>query len=190
MQPIPTVSVNCVDGARDTYVGLNPNINTDEKIQAFVDCFITDAQYASSNCSGLPIRLILAQWGGESGWGTGKTQKDNQNWSNMLYTNINNPSGNSGRGTGSQGWARFSGRQKHAHGYAYFFHKEYNPRYSDLMEYLETCETKLIAPDEYVCARYIADAGYGGEPDQYYQDLVDYMETLNAHTGDFYQELF
>jgi len=183
MQAIPTSTVTCSDGSTDTYVGINPNTSSGDKVQAFVNCFKSAAQYASNICAGLPVKLILAQWGGESGWATGSSQKSNQNWSNIVYANSNNPPGNSGSGIG--GWAKFCGRTKHAYGYGYFFQKDYNPRYSELMDYLGFCLLKGVTPSETGCARYIADAGYGGsDHDAYYNNLVAWMNTL-CNLSDF-----
>lgn len=177
MQPIPTSPVTCSDGTTDTFVGLNPNTDPNDKVQAFVNCFSSSANDASSLCLNLPPKLILAQWGGESGWATGNTQKTNQNWANLSYTNKNNPPGNEGSGVG--GWAKFCGRAKHAFGYANFFHKDVNPIYSELIDYLSWCQLKGIIPSEYTCARFIADAGYGGsDHDGYYNKLVSWMDTL------------
>ena len=62
--------VTCADGTTDYNVGLNPNTNADDKVQAFVDAFKSVGNTASSTCHGLPLKLILAMWGGESGWAT------------------------------------------------------------------------------------------------------------------------
>ena len=93
--------------------------NADDKVQSFVDAFKSVGNTASSTCHGLPLKLILAMWGGESGWATGSTQNSNQNWSNMIYTSSENPVGNIGKG--KNGWAKFEGRKKHAVGFANFF---------------------------------------------------------------------
>lgn len=79
---IPTSSAKC-GTTTDTNVGLNPNTNANDKVQAFADAFSSAASTASSNCHNLPGKLILGLWGGESGWATGNTQKNNQNWANM-----------------------------------------------------------------------------------------------------------
>ena len=89
--------VTCADGTTDYNVGLNPNTNADDKVQSFVDAFKSVGNTASSTCHGLPLKLILAMWGGESGWATGSTQNSNQNWSNMIYTSSENPVGNIGK---------------------------------------------------------------------------------------------
>ena len=59
--------VTCADGTTDYNVGLNPNTNADDKVQSFVDAFKSVGNTASSTCHGLPLKLILAMWGGESG---------------------------------------------------------------------------------------------------------------------------
>lgn len=184
MQAIPIAMITCSDGTADYRVGVNTNSAAADKVQAFVDCFKSVAQYVSTNCSDLPVILILAQWGGESGWATGTTQKHNQNWSNLGYTNSNNPPGNIG--TGIQGWAKFEGLNKYALGYARFFHQDLNPRYSDLMSYLAFCKQKGTAPSDTGCARYIADAGFGGtDHDDYYNKLCSWIDTIRRHTTDF-----
>jgi len=181
MQAIPTSTVTCSDGSIDTYVGINSNISSGDRVQAFVNCFKHFAQYASNICAGLPVKLILAQWGGESGWATGSTQKHNQNWSNIVYANANNPPGNNG--SDIRGFAKFCGLTKHAYGYGCFFQKTYNPRYAELMDYLAFCRPQGIIPSETACARYIADAGYGGgNPDGYYHWLMAMMNTLCRHS--------
>ncbi len=175
---IPTTKVTCKDGTTDYSVGINSNTNADDKVQAFVDCFKGVANNASSTCHGLPLKLILAQWGGESGWATGSTQKSNQNFSNMVYTSSTNPVGNIG--SGLKGWAKFEGRYKHAIGYAYFFIN--NSRYASLIGYLQYCEASHATPDADTCARNIADAGFGGsDHDAYYSSLVSWMKTLANH---------
>lgn len=182
MQAIPTSTVTCSDGSTDTFVGINPNTNSGDRVQAFANCFVSAAQYASNICAGLPVKLILAQWGGESGWATASLQEGNQNWSNIIYTNSSNPPGNCGEG--SHNWAKFCGRTKHAYGYGYFFQTEYNPRYSSLMDYLGWCQLKGDTPSETACASYIANAGYGGDPTTYYNNLVAWMNTL-CNLSDF-----
>jgi len=175
---IPTNTVTCTDGSTDTYIGINPNTNTDDKVQAFVDCFKSAASIASSICYNLPVKLILAQWGGECGWATGSTQKSNQNFSNLGYNSATNPVGNIGQG--KNGWAKFEGRGKHTQGYAYWFIN--NSRYSSLITYLEYCKRTYASPDASVCASTIANAGFGGsDHDAYYQNLVSWMNTLTNH---------
>lgn len=170
LKPIPTSSVTC-GSVKDTNVGLNANTIADDKVQAFVDVFKSAASSASSNCHNLPGKLILGLWGGESGWATGSTQKDNQNWVNMVYTSASNPPGNTG--SGKNGWAKFCGRNSFATGFAGFLKN--NSRYSKLITYLK----ENSSPDAEKCARFIADAGYGGSDyDAYYQLLVGYMSTL------------
>ncbi|SMF78016.1 Mannosyl-glycoprotein endo-beta-N-acetylglucosaminidase [Paenibacillus uliginis N3/975] len=167
---IPTSSAKC-GTTTDTNVGLNPNTNANDKVQAFADAFSSAASTASSNCHNLPGKLILGLWGGESGWATGNTQKNNQNWANMTYTNDSNPPGNIGKG--SNGWAKFCGRNTFATGFAGFLKN--NSRYSDLIKYLK----ETSSPDANSCAKYIADAGYGGSDHKAYYDLlVGYMSTL------------
>ena len=102
---ITLTKVVCQDGTIDYKVGINPNTNADDKVQAFVDAFRASAMNAHTSCYGLPRKLILAIWGGESGWATGSTQNSNQNWSNMIYSTANNPVGNIGKGV--NGWAKF-----------------------------------------------------------------------------------
>lgn len=173
---IPTEPANC-DGRRDTYVELNPNSTASDRVQAFVDTFKRAAEDASDECYGLPVKLILAMWGGESGWATGETQRDNQNWSNMKYVSASNPPGNLGKGT--KGWAIFCGRTSHAEAFANFF--IVNSRYSDLIDYLQSTSS----PSPTKCLRYIADAGYGGSDHDYYYDVVKgYMDTL-CNRSDF-----
>lgn len=167
---IPTLSVTC-GTVKDTNVGLNPNSNADDKVQAFVDAFLSAAKSASSNCHHLPVKLILGLWGGESGWATGSTQKNNQNWANMMYASSSNPPGNIGKGT--NGWAKFCGVNTFAAGFAGFLKN--NSRYSNLITYLKNTKN----PDANTCAKYMADAGYGGSDHQaYYNLLVSYMKTL------------
>lgn len=163
---ITLTKVTCADGTTDYKVGLNPNTNADDKVQAFVDAFKSVANTASSTCHGLPTKLILAMWGGESGWATGNTQNSNQNWSNMIYTSATNPVGNIGKG--KSGWAKFEGRSKHANGFAYFFIN--NSRYSALIEYLKGTSS----PDVDTCISHIANAGYGGS------DHAAYIETVKS----------
>lgn len=175
VKSIPTSSVKCCDDSTDIYVDMNPNPAGLGNVQAFVDCFKHAAEFASTECYGLPVNLILAQWGGESGWASGKIQKDNQNWSNIIYTSSSNPPGCIGKGVGK--WAKFEGMKKHAEGYARFF--IVNSRYSSLIDYLKDCQDKGINPDADKCARYIADAGYGGpDHDGYYNSLKRWMATL------------
>jgi hypothetical protein len=174
-KPIPTEPVK-VDGVRDTYVDLNPNTDPNDKVQAFVDAFKRVAEDASDECYGLPVEVILAMWGGESGWGTSKTQRNNQNWSNMKYVSSSNPPGNYGKGEG--GWAAFIGRSTHANSFGRFF-KE-NNRYSALINYLKSTNN----PSSEKCIRYIADAGYGGsDHDQYYDEVMGYLETLRRRSN-------
>ena len=163
--------VTCADGTTDYNVGLNPNTNADDKVQSFVDAFKSVGNTASSTCHGLPLKLILAMWGGESGWATGSTQNSNQNWSNMIYTSSENPVGNIGNG--KIGWAKFEGRKKHAVGFANFFIN--NSRYSDLIKYLKNTKT----PDVDTCISYIANAGYGGaDHDAYAETVKSWVSTL------------
>lgn len=177
IQPIPTSINSCIGGDTDIYVGVNPNTNSGDKVQAFVNCFRNAAQESSSLCYGLPTRLILAQWGGESGWATGTTQKTNQNWANLVYTSSSNPPGNSGSGVG--GWAQFCGRSRFSYGYGRFF--IVNSRYSALINYLNNTSS----PSSNTCARYIADAGFGGsDHDAYYNQLIAWMNTL-CNLSDF-----
>ena len=172
---IPTRTVKCKDGSTDVYVELNSNSNADDKVQAFVDCFKGVAETARDICYGLPIKFILAQWGGESGWGSSRLQQSNQNWVNMMYASASNPVGNIGKG--ENGWAKFEGRGKFANGYAHFFIN--NSRYSDLIYYLKNCQNNGASPNINTCARHIADAGFGGaNHDQYYNELLAYISTL------------
>ena len=121
------------------------------------------------------MKLILAMWGGESGWATGDTQKTNQNWSNMIYTSASNPVGNIGRGT--NGWAKFEERKKHANAFAYFFIN--NSRYSDLIAYLKSTSN----PNINTCISYIANANYGGSDHEAYANLVNsWVSTLTRHS--------
>ena len=161
---ITLTKVTCTDGTTDYNVGINPNTNADDKVQAFVDAFKSVAKTASGTCHGLPTKLILAMWGGESGWATGSTQNSNQNWSNMTYTSETNPVGNIGKG--KNGWAKFEGRKKHANGFANFFIN--NSRYSDLIKYLKGTSS----PDVDTCISYIANAGYGGSDHEAYIKTV------------------
>lgn len=170
-QEIPKTKVTCTDGTTDYNVGLNPNTNTDDKVQAFVDAFKSCDTTAQNTCYGLPRKLILAMWGGESGWATGSTQKKNQNWSNMIYTSSSNPVGNIGEGT--SGWAKFEGRSKHANAFAYFFINNF--RYASLISYLKDTD----APDINTCISYIANAGYGGsDHDAYAKTVKSWVSTL------------
>ena len=170
-QAISTTEVTCSDGSTDYQVGINPNTNADDKVQAFVEAFKSCATTTESTCYGLPKKLILAMWGGESGWATGNTQNKNQNWSNMKYTSASNPVGNIGKGT--SGWAKFEGRNKHANAFAYFFIN--NSRYSDLIAYLKDTDS----PDVDTCITYIAEAGYGGSDHSAYADTVkSWVSTL------------
>ncbi|SIR50468.1 Mannosyl-glycoprotein endo-beta-N-acetylglucosaminidase [Paenibacillus sp. RU4T] len=172
---IPTTSVTC-GTTTDTKVSLNPNTDTaDHWVQAFVDCFSGAAATASSNCYNLPVKLILALWGGESAYGKNSTQQANQNWANMTYTSSTNPPGNTGSGTG--GWAKFCGRNTFATGFAGFLKN--NTPYKDLITYLKGTSS----PNENTCARYLADAGYGGSNhDAYYTSLTDWMYSICLHS--------
>lgn len=173
--PITLTSVTCSDGSKDNIVGLNPNSNADDKVQAFVDAFRSVATAASATCK-IPRKLILAMWGGESGWATGNTQYSNQNWSNMVYTNSSNPVGNIG--SGEKGWAKFEGRAKHANGFAYFFLN--NSRYASLIDYV----TNTSSPDIDTCIKYIAEAGYGGSDSDAYIKLVQsWVSPLINHSN-------
>lgn len=177
---IPTTNVTCSDGTTDVTVGINPNSNTDDKVQAFVNAFKTVAQTASNTCYGLPVVVILAMWGGESGWATATTQNSNQNWSNMGYNSATNPVGNIGQGIG--GWAKFEGRKKHANGFAYWFRN--NSRYSGLISYLQACQSGHVTPDRNVCVDYIANAGYGGSNHTEYANRVKgWITTLVTHSN-------
>lgn len=172
---IPTSSVTC-GTTKDTKVGLNPNKdNPGNWVQAFVDCFEGAAETASSNCYNLPVKLILALWAGESAYGKNSTQQENQNWANMIYTSTTNPPGNIGKG--KNGWAKFCGRSTFAAGFAGFLKN--NTPYKDLITYLKGTKS----PDEEKCARYLADAGYGGDDhDKYYNDLIGYMAAICKHS--------
>ncbi len=57
---ITLTKVTCTDGTIDYNVGINPNTNADDKVQAFVDAFKSVANNASGTCHGLPTKLILA----------------------------------------------------------------------------------------------------------------------------------
>lgn len=174
MKAIPTKPVR-MDGVRDTFVDLNPNTNANDRVQAFVDAFKRVARDASDECYGLPIEVILAMWGGESRWASDKTQRDNQNWSNMKYVSRSNPPGNIGEGV--RGWAAFLGRSAHAEAFGKFF--KVNSRYSQLIDYLKS--TSNPRPER--CIRYIADAGYGGsDHDKYYDEVIGYLETLRKRS--------
>ncbi|MEJ8547349.1 glucosaminidase domain-containing protein [Brevibacillus borstelensis] len=166
---IPTEPVK-IDGVRDTYVGINPNTNGDDKIRAFIDAFKRVAEDASDDCYGLPVDLILAMWGGESGWSKNETQVNNQNWSNMSYVDSSYPVGNIGEG--EDGWAAFPGRKTHGKAFSRFLKGD---RYSKLTNYLKN----TADPDSKKCARYIADAGYGGSNhDRYYKEVIDYLDSV------------
>lgn len=174
--PIILKTVNCNDGTVDTFVEVNKNTtNANDKVQAFVDVFRNAANKASTLCYGLPQKVILAQWGGESGWATGALQRNNQNWANIVYTSSTNPVGNVGKGT--NGWAKFEGINKFSTGYGKFFVN--NSRYSGLITYLKNCQNNNIEPAVNTCIRYIADAGYGGaDHDEYYDSFVGWVSTL------------
>ena len=173
---ITLTKVVCQDGTIDYKVGINPNTNADDKVQAFVDAFRASAMNAHTSCYGLPRKLILAIWGGESGWATGSTQSSNQNWSNMIYSNSSNPVGNIGKGV--NGWAKFEGRGKHAFAFAKFFVN--NSRYSELISYLKRTD----APDIDTCITYIAKAGYGGtDSDAYIKKVKDWVYTLEKRSN-------
>ena len=177
-QSIPKLSIKCRDNSGDIYVDINPNPAGQGNVEAFAECFGYAASYAASICYGLPVNMILAQWGGESGWASGKLQRNNQNWSNIIYTEPSKPPSNVGKGIGN--WAKFEGMMKHAEGYGKFF--IVNPRYSLLINYLKYCQAQSTLPDADKCARFIADAGYGG-PDHgsYYDSLHSWMSTLARH---------
>lgn len=178
--PIILKKVNCSDGTVDTFVEVNKNLNdANDKVQAFVDAFRDAAEKASGLCYGLPQKVILAQWGEESGWATGTTQRNNQNWANMMYTSSTNPVGNVGKGTG--GWAKFEGINKYSTGYGKFFVN--NSRYSELIAYLKDCQKNNIEPVVNTCIRYIANAGYGGaDHDGYYNHVVACVSTLEKRS--------
>lgn len=57
IQPIPTSINSCIVGDTDIYVGINPNTDPGDKVQAFVNCFQNAAQESSSLCYGLPAKL-------------------------------------------------------------------------------------------------------------------------------------
>ncbi len=170
-QAIPLTEVICTDNSTDYEVGYNPNNDPNDKVQAFVDTFRQAAVGASGMCYNLPIKVILGMWGGESGWATGPTQLQNQNFANMTYTSSSNPVDNIGEGVG--GWAKFEGLYKHARGFAYFFRN--NSRYADLISYLQSTSS----PDADTCITYIANAGYGGSDHAAYAAAVrGYVSTL------------
>lgn len=172
---IPSITVTCEDGSEDIYVGLNPNPLGDGNVEAFVDCFQTAAEEASEDCYDIPVEMILAQWGGESLWASGKTQCINQNWGNIIYSNSQNPPGNIGEGDG--GWAKFDGLYKWAAGYL-----KKSSYYSSLVKYLQRCQRIGTSPKAKTCARYIANAGYGGcDHDAYYDGLVSWIKTVNKY---------
>lgn len=156
--------VTCSDQSTDYFVGLNENTDTNDKVQAFVDAFKGVASTASSTCYGLPLKVILALWGAESGWGANSTQQKNQNWANMIYSSSTNPAGNVGKGTG--GWAKFEGRSKFANGFARFLMD--NSPYSSLITYLKNTSS----PDINTCIDYIANAGYCAGDTKEFADLV------------------
>ena len=55
--------VTCADGTTDYNVGLNPNTNADDKVQAFVDAFKSVGNTASSTCHGYTqydLRFLLS----------------------------------------------------------------------------------------------------------------------------------
>lgn len=174
-QPIPMKLVTCTDGTQDIHVGLNTNTNPDDKVQAYVDAFRDVAQAASTMCYNLPLKLILAIWGCESGWATATMQYNNQNWANMIYTSSSNPPSNIGKG--QNGWAKFEGKCKFSIGFAGFF--MVNPRYSALITYLNAAGT---AADIQVCLHHIANAGYGGDPAKYIEDVNACITTLENRT--------
>lgn len=174
-QSIELTRVVCTDGEIDYRVGINPNTDANDKVQAFVDAFRSVAGTAEIICHGLPVKVSLAMWGEESGWATGPTQNENQNWSNMKYISSTNPEGNIGKGT--NGWAKFEGRRKHARGFAKFFMN--NSRYSDLIDYLKNTSS----PDINTCIDYIANAGYAGEDHAGYAKRVkECVSSLEMHT--------
>jgi hypothetical protein len=179
--PITVVTIPGPVGV-DLKVGINPNTNSSDKVNAFVNCFLSGARTANTVCLGLPIKLILAQWGGESGWATGQNQYSNQDWANMAYINSSNPPGNIG--SGALGFAKFYGLITFSGGYGNFFQKNVNPRYSDLIDYLVWCQVNGSTPSEYTCAQLIANDGYGGSDHTgYYNDLVSWMNTVHNYTG-------
>ncbi|GED60089.1 glucosaminidase domain-containing protein [Brevibacillus formosus] len=168
-EPIPTKRVK-IDGIVDTHVGYNPNSRGDDKIRAFIDAFEGVARRTRDACYGLPVELILAMWGGESGWSKKDIQVENQNWSNMMYVDSTYPEGNIGEGI--NGWAVFPGRSTHGEAFADFLQGK---RYSKLIDYLKGTNN----PKSEKCARYIADAGYGGtNHDKYYDEVIDYLESV------------
>lgn len=174
-QSIELTRVVCTDGEIDYRVGINPNTDANDKVQAFVDAFRSVAGTAEIICYGFPVKLSLAMWGGESGWATGATQNENQNWSNMIYTSPTNPEENIGEGKG--GWAKFEGRRKHARGFANFFIN--NSIYSGLISYLQSTSS----PDINTCIDYIANAGYGGsEHEEYAATIRSWVSTLEKRS--------
>lgn len=173
---IKTVQVVCGDGTKDYYVYLNPNTkNTDDKVQAFVDAFKSSAQKSSNICYGLPLKLILAMWGFESGWDTYSTQQSNQNWSNLGYNSKTNPVGN----VGTDGrWAIFEGRNHFSTAFGKWFIN--NSRYSKLISYLKTTKSPSID----TCITHIANAGYcEGSPDAYKNEILACVKTLEKRSN-------
>ena len=173
---IPIVRVMCEDGSNDYNVGLNPNTNTPEKVQAFTDCFHEGANMVYNLCHRFPVRLTLAMWGAESGWGQNIDQYRNQNWANMIYTSATNPVGNIGKGV--KNFAMFEGRNHHAIAVGYFFQN--NPRYSALINYLKSTSS----PDIQTCITHIAQAGYcEGDPGTYVNFIMACVNTVLNHSG-------
>ena len=72
-------SIKTVNGT-DNKIGINRNQNSTEKVQAYIECFLPYAIKASEQLNNLPVKLILAQWGLESGWGATSVSVDSQNW--------------------------------------------------------------------------------------------------------------
>ena len=179
---IPTQKVVCQDGSEDVWVGLNPNERGNGNVEAFVACFKKAAKLSSSECLQLPVNMILAQWGIESLWGGYYLQVENQNWGNIIYSSLDNPIGNIGKGLG--GWAKFEGVYKWAKGYAGYLMN--SSHYSDLREYLYNCESGDDILSGVRCARILADSPYF-EPtedktrDDYFNDLVGAMDSVNRY---------
>lgn len=173
---IPTKKVYLTGGGTDTYVELNPNAPGDGNVRAFCAMFKGAAETVKTNCNDLPINVTLAIWGGESLWAAGTTQRDNQNWGNIIYSSSKNPPNNIGKGTG--GWAKYPGKTTYAKGFAGYLKLS---TYKSLTEYLTYCKSRGETPESDTCLREIANSGYNGsDADSWYKGMVSFKKSVDT----------
>lgn len=177
--PIPIHSVARPGGGADTFIEGNPNAAGNGNVLAFCACFIEEAADTAQICGGLPLSVILAIWGGESGWGSGEKQVRLQNFANITFTSPDNPPYNIGyEMVGEHRFAIFPGLSAFAEGFARFMQ---NSTYSRLHTYLQKCRENGSVPDAATCLRRIADSGYcGNDADTWYNGMCGLLTSVDT----------